>query len=310
MKSTLILLSLVLIQSCKPDMTGLELTTQNIAPLDSIDMTPLGIFSVSALHVSDSIHHILDRSTKTIVWTTSDFKKVGSYSAVGTGPGEFTSPSDLQVTPSHIFLVDFGQRKILRFSRDFVPQIDLVTEHPPLSIHIIDQQRLWMGTLDMEFEDVYLVDLDKRTEVLDGPSVKIRYAPEGITFHARNDAGTILRYRQYNNRLDVFDAEGQRTSFVNKTRPERPELDPRSPEAPIFTSKIHHSGFVTTDRACVLSGDHSPKSQPMQCFSFDGTLVGRYILVQDPSMISVYADSTLYTYSANTNHIYVYDLGF
>ena len=79
---------------------------------------------------------------------------------------------------------------------------------------------------------------------------------------------------------------------------------------PVFKTKIHHSAFLTADRACVLSGDHSPNNQPVQCFDFSGQLVARYSLKQDPSMISVYTDSTLYTYSPKTNHIYVYTLGF
>lgn len=310
MKPILLLLFIASLSSCRPAESRSDVAIQRLVPLDSIDLTPRGIYSVSALHLSDSVHHILDRGAKTLFWTTPGFETIGSYSAIGNGPGEFSSPSDLQVTQNHIFLIDFGQRKVMRFGRDLTPQIDLVTEHPPLSILSLDDRTLWMGTLDMEFEDVYLLDLDARTEVLQGPSAKIRHAPEGIVFHSMNSSGTILRYRQYNHRLDVFDAAGKRTSFVNPVLPERPELDPRSPEAPIFTSKIHHSGFVTADRACVLSGDHSPKTQPMHCFSFDGTLVGRFILTQDPSMISTYLDSTLYTYSSKTNHIYVYDLGF
>jgi hypothetical protein len=281
-----------------------------IAPSDSINLAPLGIFTMTALDVKDSLFYLLDRNAKKVVWTSADFSPLGSYSSVGRGPGEFTSPSDLQVTANHVFLIDFGQRKVMRFSRELTPELDFVTEHPPLSIISVDEQRLWMGTLNMEFEDVYSINLVTQSEVLEGQSVKIRYAPEGVVFHAKNPNGVILRYRQFNHRLDVFDSTGTRTSFVNPTQPERPELDPRTSEAPIFKSKTHHSGFVTSNRACVLSGDHTPRSQSVQCFSFDGTLISRYKLSQEPSMISVYSDSTLYTYSPTTNHVYVYKLDF
>jgi hypothetical protein len=159
-------------------------------------------------------------------------------------------------------------------------------------------------------EDVYLLDFSTKSMEHIGDLVKTRYPMEGIVSHVKNDAGVVLRYRQFNHRLDVFRANGTQITFVNPTRPERPELSDRISSYPVFGSKIHHSGFVTPELACVLSGDHTPGHQPMQCFDFDGVLVTRYMLKQDPSMISVYSDSTLYTYSPKTNHIYVYSLGF
>jgi len=309
MKTLLFFISLILTACYQEDASVIPYSI-NRYPSDSISMEKLDIDSVSSLVVRDSSFFILDRLRKQVIRTSLSMNPVYRYGATGRGPSEFSDPFDLSVSDKNLMVIDFQKRSMMMFDHHLIPSGDISLEYPPFSIMALNDTSVWIGTFDFEFEDVYVIDLITKNQSLAGKSRQVDHGMEGITFHASNQQGTILRYRQYNHRLDVFDAEGRQTSFVNPARPERPELDPRSPDAPIFTSKIHHSGFVAGDRACVLSGDHAPRSQPMHCFSFDGTWIGNYVLAQDASMISVYSDSLLYTYSQQTNHIYVYNLGF
>jgi hypothetical protein len=281
-----------------------------LLPADSLNLDPHGFSMVSTLTKVDSVFFLIDRSSKLVAKTSLQFEPLVKYRAIGAGPGEFSDPFDLSASVDNVYVIDLGQRKLIEFSNNLDPIDELIPEFPPFSVQITGERQVWIGSFDMEYEDVYMVDFNTRKQTLHPLSLSVEYPLEGISFHSKHHSGTVLRYRQFTNRLDVFRPNGDHITFFNPTQPQRPELDSRIPEAPLFKSKIHNSAFLTADRACVLSGDHTPGNQPVQCFDFSGQLLARYSLKQDPSMISVYTDSTLYTYSPKTNHIYVYHLGF
>lgn len=282
----------------------------NVPPNDSTDIAPTGVFSISSMISVDSTFFLSSGQSKTVVKTNQRFEVLNRYSAIGRGPFELGDASELTNSEERVYMIDFSQRKLIEFTHELIPVDEFFVEKPPFSIISVDDQLLWLGALDLTREDIYEIDFEAKEISPLGELVKTRYPMEGLVSHTKNLSGNLLRYRQYHHRLDLFRADGTHITFTNPTRPERPEVDASIPGYPVFISKIHNSAFLTADRACVLSGDHTPGNQPVQCFDFDGNLVARYSLKQDPSMISVYADSTLYTYSPKTNHIYVYTLGF
>ena len=307
-------LALILIYStlisCRDQATQPTVPSTDIQPIDSIDVSPLELFFVNSIAYHDSSFFLSSGQTKSIVKTNLHLKPLAQYRKPGHGPFELDDASDISVSEEHLYLIDFSQRKLVEFTHELIPVSEIVIEHPPFSIQAIREGVVWLGSLDMEYEDVYVVDFATKSLKHHGTSIKTKVPMEGLVFHSKNSNGDILRYRQYNHRLDFFPRDGSQLTFSNTLRPERPDVVKGIPGYPVFDKKIHHSAFLTADRACVLSGDHSPNNQPVQCFDFSGQLVARYSLKQDPSMISVYTDSTLYTYSPKTNHIYVYNLGF
>jgi hypothetical protein len=287
-----------------------EFQVSSIAPNDSIDLSPAELFEISSLHFKDSHFYMVGYRSKIVAKADSSLKQILRLSASGRGPYEFTNPYSLAITDSGVYVADSDQRKIIYYSLGLVPLDEFRFEEPILSLSSSNTSDLLIGTLNMEYEDVYRVDFKTKKSRLDGNSFKTSNPMEGIVYHSHNDLGDLLRFRQYHHRLDLYRADGTHITFSNPTRPERPDENKSIPGYPVFTSTTHNSAFLTADRACVLSGDHTPGNQPVQCFDFSGQLVARYSLKQDPSMISVYTDSTLYTYSPKTNHIYVYNLGF
>jgi hypothetical protein len=285
------------------------LPVQRWVASDSINLAPLGIFEINALSLQDSSFYLVSRRAKELIKTDRRFSLEARYHAPGNGPGELSDPFDLTTFGSRVFVSDFGQRKIVEFNTSLELISELVSEQPPMSLLAVNEHQFWMGSFDMEFEDTYLVDMVQKTFVrLDG-SRSVKFPPETISDHVKNARGDVLRYRFFNHHADLFLMNGSRTSFQNTTQPEKPDLDARTTEAPVFKWKTHNSAFLTLDRACFLSGGSNEDSQPVQCFSFDGALMSLHELGH-ASRISVYLDSTLYTYSSKTNHIYVYDLGF
>lgn len=295
---------------CQRQKDNVDLPSTALIPADSISLDVLSIFDLAALALEDSSFYLLSRRSKEIQKTTLGFEPIRRYSSIGHGPGEFSDPYDLTTIKDRLYVIDFSQRKLMEFDHHLEPVDEFFTEHPPFSLLAISPRQALMGSLNMAFEDVYLVDFETKSYALDGTSRKVNFGIEGVAFHAKNRNGFVLRVRPFNNRLDLFPPSGSVTTFFNRTQPERPALEPGSDEFPIYKSKIHNGAFVTLDRACVLSGDQTPMHQPVQCFNFEGQLVARYDLLQGASLISVYSDSTLYTYSQITNHIYVYHLGF
>lgn len=310
MRTPHVLLVLLFAISCQQNNEIVDLRATILYPIDSIPLAALSLHDLTALSIEDSSAFLLSRASKEIVKTNLRFKPLLRYGVTGFGPGEFTDPYDLSASSDRLYVIDFSQRKLMQFDHKLRPIDEFFSKFPPFSILYTKGSHAWMGTMDMEYEDVYRVDFDNKQLTLIEGSKLIKYGLEGVALHAKNDAGRIIRYRPFNRQLDLFDPSGSRITFQNLTQPERPELEPGSEAFPIFKQRIHHGAFVTGDRACVLSGDHSPQNQPVQCFDFDGKLVYAYILKQGASLISTYSDSTLYTYSPTTNHIYVYNLGF
>lgn len=311
MKSLLLIASVsLLLVFCRRQNDIVDLPSTALIPVDSISLDVLSILDLTTLTIEDSSFYLLSRQSKEILKTTLQFEPIRRYGSIGHGPGEFWDPYDLTTIKDRLYVIDFSQRKLLEFDLHLQPIDEFFTEYPPFSLLAISPGRALMGTMNMEFEDVYLVDFDTKSYALDGRSRKVNNGIDGVVFHARNRNEFVLRVRPFNNRLDIIPPSGSVTTFFNQTQPEKPDLEPGSEEFPIFKSKIHNGAFLTLDRACVLSGGQTPMHQPVQCFNFEGQLVARYDLLQSASLISVYSDSTLYTYSQITNHIYVYHLGF
>ncbi len=281
----------------------------NLVAMDSTDIWENGITSLVSLMIVDDDFYGVDRASKKIVRLSRSFAILNSYETQGNGPGELGDPFDIAAWDKIVYVIDFSDRKIQSYTRQLEPIDELVSKEPPFSLLAIDDGILLMGTMNMEFEDVYEVDFSKSTFRLDGRSIKVKYPFEGIVLHSRNWRGDLLRYHLFSHRFNVITIDGREGAYTNKTQAAHPAIVENPYGPPIFKDKIHNAAFLTHDRACFLSGDHTDNSQPMQCFSFDGTLVARYVLPK-PASIAVYADSILYAYSPTTNHIYVYDLGF
>lgn len=310
MKTLFLLFSSLLLMGCLRSSSKKVLpAVLELTPSDSISLKDLGVFEINAISLHDSTFFLVSRKTKEIVKTDLQFLQLNRYQKIGKGPGELSDPIDLTIIGNRVFVVDFVQRKILEFDDSLNPIIEFVSEKQPMTLLAIRDDELWMGTFDLEFEDVYSVNPDSRSFTRLQGSLPIKYPPEGIADHTKNAAGDVLRYRYFNHRADLFLEDGTRLSFDNTILPQNPDLDTRIAEAPVFKWKTHHSAFLTATFACFLSDSQSESSQPVQCYDFHGRLDSLFD-IRHPSKISVYADSTLYTYSANTNHIYVYDLGF
>jgi hypothetical protein len=305
-----VLLAAGLLANCTSDSSeDVSMAVETLIPSDSIHLSGLGIFDINSLSLQDSSVYMVSRTAKEIIKTNLAFEPLSRYTAQGKGPGELTDPFDLTTFGEHVFVLDFGQRKIIQFNSNLEPISEFVSEKPPMSVLAVNQDQLWMGSFDMEFEDTYLVDMTLKTITRLGESAATKYPPEGIVDHARNEFGDLLRYRYFTHHADLYLKNGTRLQFKNTTQPEKPELDLRVPSAPVFKWKTHQSAFLSIDRACFLSGENGDHAQPIQCFSFDGSLIAQYE-IRYPSKVSVYSDSTLYTYSPTTNHVYVYKLDF
>jgi hypothetical protein len=251
--------------------------------------------------------YFIDRYLGELVQTDIEFNRIRNYSAKGRGPHELTRPLSITRSQNYLFLID-AQRKIVRFDESLNPIGEMITEHPPFSIHALNDSTLWMGTVHHEYEDVYQVEFLSDTFVRVGVSRKVENMAASIVFLTSNSAGNILRYRLFGNHIDLYHFGTLLKSFKNVSQPDFPEVNLESP-VPIYKTKTHNIAFLTESLACFLSGDIAPRRQPIQCFDFDGNLISRYV-IPTPSPFTVYSDSLLYTYSPETNHIYVYDLGF
>lgn len=310
MKPLANLVVLISVAACHSTLDKNDSLATIFAATDSINLSRADLYQITSIDFKDPHFYLVSYPSKVVARTDTSFTQIIRVAASGRGPNELTSPYDLAIAPGRVFVADSEQRKIISYTMDLIPLDEFIFQEPILSLSASSSETLFIGTLNMEYEDVHLIDFKSKTSRLDGNSFKIKNPMEGFVDHSGNQSGDLLRYRQFHHRLDLFRADGTHITFANTTRPERPEVDSSIPGYPVFKSKIHNSAFLTASRACVLSGDHTPGNQPVQCFDFDGNLVARYSLKQDPSMISVYADSTLYTYSPKTNHIYVYSLGF
>jgi hypothetical protein len=300
----------LLLASCQQQNRHLKTAIFELTPVDSFDVSRLKMYLVNSIVLHDSTLFISSTLSKTIVKTTLRFEPLAQFRMRGRGPFDLEDVSDLAVSEHHLYAIDFKQRKLVEFTHDLVPISEILSDPPPLSILAVKNRLLWLGSFDLAFEDVYVVDVESGTFSNHGSSISTDLPMEGLVFHAKNSTGDILRYRQFNHRLDLFQVNGRQQTFYNKTQPKRPLVVERVPGYPLFEKKIHHSAFLTSHQACVLSGNHSQNNQPVQCFDFTGELVAQYRLRQDPSLISVYTDSTLFTYSQLNNYIYVYHLGF
>lgn len=310
MNPHLLLLSTLLLLGCHRASSNQAIPALlELPPSDSISLAGLGVFEINALSLEDSTFFMLSRKTKEIVTTDLHFNLLNRYQRIGHGPGELSDPIDLTIIDNRVFVVDFAQRKIIELDPSLEYVSEFVSEKPPMTLLGIRDDELWMGTFDMEFEDTYSVNPDSGSFTRLQGSLPIQYPPEGITDHTKNAAGDLLRYRYFNHHADLFLRNGTHLSFDNTILPENPELDSRSAGAPVFKWKTHHSAFLTVTLACFLSDSQSESSQPIQCFNFHGRLEALFE-IRYPSKISVYADSTLYTYSPTTNHVYVYKFDF
>lgn len=280
-----------------------------LIPYDSINLFDLEIYSVDGLVKLGSEHYLVDRPSKKVVRLDDKFRTLSVYDITGNGPNEFSDPFDITGYGDRIYVIDLGDRKIQSFTLDLLPLAEISAIEPPVSLFALNESILLMGTLNMEFEDVYRVNFSSSSFDLDGRSAKVKVPLSGIVFHTSNSFGDVLRYRQFTNRFEILLADNTMRSYANTSQPDFPEVYPQTNMPPLFKTKIHNTAFLTSSRACFLSGDSSEGLQPMQCFSFLGHLLSKHELHQ-PSPISLYSDSTLYTYSPKTNHIYVYNLGF
>jgi hypothetical protein len=256
----------------------------------------------------NDIFFFIDNRRNSIHQVNKIFEPIRTYSSIGRGPGELKKPHSLSTSSRFLFVTDPTQQKIFRFSLDLKPGIELVVPFSPLSIFAINDSILWVGTLNMEYEDVFEINFSTKLVVRLKSTAMITHPPEGIVFHSSNKFGDVLRYRQFSNRAEVFQNNKLVASFMNSTQPKTPNYTIKY-DLPFFNSKTHAAAFLTESLACFLSGDIGPRRQPIQCFDFDGNLVSRYV-IPTPSPFATYHDSLLYTYSPETNHIYVYDFGF
>ena len=294
---------------CQDNSSVSSIPQTNLVVIDSTDIWENGIASLASLINVDEDFYGVDRSSKKIIRLSKSLSVLNRYETQGSGPGELGDPFDIAAWGDMIYVIDFSDRKIQSYTRQLEPVDELISKEPPFSLLAIDDGILLMGTMNMEFEDVYEVDFHQSSFRLDGRSSTVKYPFEGIVFHSRNTRGDLLRYRLFSNRFDILSINGTEGVYKNHTQVAHPALVENPYGPPIFKGKIHNTAFITLERACFLSGDHTESSQPMQCFSFDGTLVARYVLPK-PASIAVYADSVLHTYSPENNHIYVYHLGF
>ena len=304
----LLFFALTMVSACQRKVEKAMPSVETVSIADSIDIQPIGLYSVGDMLQVEDGFIILDRVKIAIVKTNDSFLPTLRYDNVGMGPFEFQRPIFMTSSGREVFLIDGPQLKIIRFDLNLTPLSEHKVNHPPFSIVSINDTILWMGTVHSEFQDVYQININSGSYNQLGKSRKIKTMPESIVFHASNNNGQIARYRPFGNIVELFQNGSLVSTFRNHSQAELPEIDPKSP-APMFKSKTHNSAFVTESLACFLSGDFGRRRQPIQCFDFDGNMVSRYV-IPTPSTISVYSDSLLYTYSPETNHIYVYDLGF
>ncbi len=307
MKSPTILLLLALV-SCESRTYPLNLVEAPILPKDSTNLVGLNVDGMSGLAYQKDYFFFIDHSRNSIHQVNKFFEPIGTYSSIGRGPGELNKPHSLSTTSTFLFVSDPSQQKIFRLGLDMTPGIELVVPFNPLSIFAVNDSIVWAGTLNMEYEDIYEINFSTKQTVRLKSTAIITHPPEGIVFHSSNKFGAVLRYRQFSNRAEIFQNNKLATSFLNSTQPKTPNFTIKY-DLPFFNSKTHSAAFLTESLACFLSGDIGPRRQPIQCFDFDGKLVSRYV-IPTPSPFATYHDSLLYTYSPETNHIYVYDLGF
>lgn len=304
----LLIVTLLMVMSCNNQHVTEMPEEQPLNIADSINAMNASIHHVGDMLKSSRGWYFIDRSSVKLVQTDPQFNLIREYSAKGRGPHELSRPLSITIAENFIFLIDGTQRKIVQFDFELNPVNERVLAEHALSILALNDSLLWFGSLHHDFEDVYQYSIPSANVSRIGVSKKVNLAIESIVFHVNNRNGHILRYRPFGHSAEVYYNGTLQKSFKNVTQPEFPELDIESP-VPMYKTKTHNIAFLTESRACFLSGDVGPRRQPIQCFDFDGNLVSRYV-IPTPSPFAVYSDSLLYTYSPETNHIYVYNLGF
>ncbi len=298
---------LLLATSCQSETVTKMPVELSLNLVDSVNAFDFDVNHVGDMMRTETSWFFLDRASGVLVKADSQFRQVQKYTAKGRGPHELAKPQSFSLSNRFLFLLD-AQHKIVQFDFELNPIDELLINEPSFSILALNDSILWLGALNMAYEDVHQINTITDEIERIGKSRKVNLPLESVVFHASNHTGHIARYRVFGNGVDLYHNSNLRKSFKNVSQPDFPLVNHESP-VPIYKTKTHNIAFLTESLACFLSGDIGPRRQPIQCFDFDGNLVSRYV-IPTPSPFATYHDSLLYTYSPETNHIYVYDLGF
>lgn len=279
-----------------------------IMPMDSIDVSWAYGHDVSALAHDNNVWFLTLMNSPAIILADTLFQERSRYERHGNGPAELLNARDIAFSNSFIWVTDFTGLAIHQFSKNLEYKQRIPLAFRPFSIRSISDSVLWVGTMDMIYEDLYTLTISSdQFDIRRTQTRLVNTAPESIVLQSSYmDYGII--YRPFTNKVSVYKGTVHVVDFANPLRPARVTYE-NTLAGPMPEEKIHQTAFVTATSICLLTGKPTKKHQPVACFTHEGRPYTTFVLTPPMSIASV-KENTLYTYSPHTHHVYRYLLDF
>lgn len=279
--------------------------------LVQIDSTHIGWISDHALSAmaTDGTNWFLSFTPGgLLVKTTSGFREIARFDRPGTGPEEISDARELGLSDTWVWVTDVKTLSLHRLDHDLRYRDRLPMPMRPLGLFVLSDSVAWVGTIDMEFEDLYRIQAAESGPVVTrSRSRKVGAAPESMVLFAGTRAFGI-QYRPFANRVGITVDSTLVAEFSDPTRPKQLTYQ-TSFQGPIPEGKIHQTAFTWHGYACILAGGLVDEAQFAACFDKTGR-PGARIRFPSPMNLAVSTGDTLFTYSQNTQHVYRYLLDF
>jgi len=301
--------SLLLLGTCSmksdPDARFIE---HELVRIDSTHIGSISDFALSAMATDGTNWFLSFTPGGLLVKTSAGFREITRFDQPGTGPNEISDARELGISDTWVWVTDVKTLSLHRLDHDLRYRDRLPLPMRPLGLFVLSDTVAWVGTIDMEFEDVYRIHAAETGPVVTrSRSRKVGAAPESMVLFAGTRAFGI-QYRPFANRIGITADSTLVAEFSDPTRPKQLSYQ-TSIQGPIPEGKIHQTAFHWHGYACLLAGGLEDEAQFAACFDKKGR-PGVRIRFPSPMTLAVSRGDTLFTYSQNTQHVYRYLLDF
>jgi hypothetical protein len=300
---TSLFVSILVLGSCslKSD-PGAMFQERELVRIDSVDIGAISDFALSAMATDGTNWYLSFTPGGLLVKTTAGFRELSRFDRSGNGPEEISDARELGISDSWVWVTDVKTLALHRLDHNLRYRDRLTLPMRPLGLFVMSDTEAWIGSIDIEFEDVYRIRaVESGPLVTRWQSRKVGSPPESMVLFAGTRAFGI-QYRPFANRIGITTDSTLVAEFADPTRPSQLTYQ-SSMQGPIPEGKIHQTAFQWHEYACLVAGGLEDDAQFAACFDKAGRPVAR-IRFPSPKTLAVSKGDTLFTYSQNTQHVY------
>jgi hypothetical protein len=305
---TTLFIPLLLLGSCSvKSETEVRFRERELVRIDSSDIGAISDVALSAMATDGLSWYLSFTPGGLLVKTTSGFRELARFDRPGIGPEEISDARELGISDSWVWVTDLKTLSVHRLDHELRYLDRLPLPMRPLGLFVMSDTMALVGTIDLEFEDVYrLHAMEGGPIVTRWRSRKVGAPPESMVLFAGTPRFGI-HYRPFANRIGITTDSTLVSEFADPTRPSQLTYQP-SMQGPIPEGKIHQTAFHWDDQACLIAGGLEDGVQFAACFDKSGR-PGARIRLPSPMSLAVCKGDTLFTYSQNTHHVYRFIIG-